>query len=719
MNLITCEAVSVGHPDKVADQISDAILDACLLQDDKSRVAVETMVARGNVILSGEVKTDAVIDVDAIVRRVVKDIGYDFDGFDYRTLNVVSHIHQQSPDIAMGVDRDGAGDQGMMFGYAEKCCVPTLDRSAGNYLPFPFNNAHMLMQDLFLERKHKYFGRNYLRPDAKCQITFDLDEAKYKTIVLSHQHTEDMGMDDLKREFLYEVQMCLCPDCLYGERRDRGDGIVFLNYDDKYDLSEKKTFVFLNPTGRFVEGGPSADTGLTGRKIAVDTYGGIGRMGGGCVDKETEFLTPNGWKKIVDFNNEDLVAQWEEGKMTFAHGEFVKLPKTKMYHVHSPNTIDMVLSDNHNFLYHTSKGHYHKVPFQSVVDKYYSNDNGYRDEMPIFFNYDFASSKGVDLTDDEIMLQTAFCADGTILNKKKWHGRIHIKKQYKKDRLEMLLNNCKYEYKKSSNGDYDIYYFNPPIKSKSLVECFHDVNLHQATILSDEVLQWDGDRKTCFRTTRKEDADFVQFLFMSLTGKTSKIIVDNRIGKLMNDNQYIRKSICYTVYKGKLKFCCAFRKNQKYRSKLELSVYNDDDDFMYCINVPTHNLVLRRNNRVFITGNCFSGKDPSKVDRSAAYMCRFVAKNLVAHEMCDKAEVSVAYAIGVAQPMQIMVNTFGTGDDAKLTEYVKGKYDFRPKAIIERFDLRHPKDDEGWTYERTAKFGHFTCWLYPWEKLEK
>ena len=148
-----------------------------------------------------------------------------------------------------------------------------------------------------------------------------------------------------------------------------------------------------------------------------------------------------------------------------------------------------------------------------------------------------------------------------------------------------------------------------------------------------------------------------------------------------------------------------------------MSVYNDGDDFMYCINVPTHNLVLRRNNRVFITGNCFSGKDPSKVDRSAAYMCRFVAKNLVAHGMCDKAEVSVAYAIGVAQPMQIMVNTFGTGDDAKLTEYVKGKYDFRPKAIIERFDLRRPSDDAGWTYERTAKFGHFTCWLYPWERI--
>ena len=454
----------------------------------------------------------------------------------------------------------------------------------------------------------------------------------------------------------------------------------------------------------------------TGRKIVVDTYGGVGKVGGGCVDKETEFLTPTGWKKIIDFNQNDLVAQWEEGKMSFTNGEFVKLPKTRMYYVHSPQTIDMVLSDNHNFLYRTSKGHYHKIPFQQVVDAYHSNKNGYRSEMPIFFNYDFADSKGVSLSDDEIRLQTAFCADGTILDEKKWYGRISIKKQYKKDRLEMLLNNCKYEYKKSPSNDYDIYYFNPPLKSKLLSDCFQDINLHQAEILAEEVLQWDGDRKNCFRTTKKEDADFIQFIFMSLTGKTSKIVVDDRIGEKTNLGKYTRKSICYTVYQGKLKFCSAFRKNQKYHSRIEISDYEDGDEFMYCINVPSHNLVLRRNNRVFITGNCCSGKDPSKVDRSAAYMCRYVAKNLVASGKCRKAEVSVAYAIGVAEPVQVSVNTFGTGNDAELTEYVRQKYDFKPKAIIEMLGLRNP---QGWCYRGAARNGHFTNCSFPWEKIEK
>lgn len=702
MKLITSEAVSIGHPDKVADQISDAMLDECLKQDSNSRVAVETMVTTNTVFLAGEVTTHADVDVDSLVRGVVKDIGYDFNGFDYNNLTISRHIHRQSPDIEMGVDRDGAGDQGMMFGYAE-------GDASTNYLPVPICYAQALM--LEFQRRRQYtdnWAMENLRPDAKCQITYDEDSGKIRTIVISHQHVDSMYFG----HFINHARMAI--------RRVIPENLIlpleFLNHDDEYSLLEDKTFVFLNPTGRFVEGGPSADTGLTGRKIVVDTYGGVGKVGGGCVDKETEFLTPTGWKKIIDFNQNDLVAQWEEGKMSFTNGEFVKLPKTRMYYVHSPQTIDMVLSDNHNFLYRTSKGHYHKIPFQQVVDAYHSNKNGYRSEMPIFFNYDFADSKGVSLSDDEIRLQTAFCADGTILDEKKWYGRISIKKQYKKDRLEMLLNNCKYEYKKSPSNDYDIYYFNPPLKSKLLSDCFQDINLHQAEILAEEVLQWDGDRKNCFRTTKKEDADFIQFIFMSLTGKTSKIVVDDRIGEKTNLGKYTRKSICYTVYQGKLKFCSAFRKNQKYHSRIEISDYEDGDEFMYCINVPSHNLVLRRNNRVFITGNCFSGKDPSKVDRSAAYMCRYVAKNLVASGKCRKAEVSVAYAIGVAEPVQVSVNTFGTGNDAELTEYVRQKYDFKPKAIIERFGLRNP---QGWCYRDTARNGHFTNCSFPWEEIEK
>ena len=378
MKLITSEAVSIGHPDKVADQISDAMLDECLRQDSNSRVAVETMVTTNTVFLAGEVTTHADVDVDSLVRGVVRDIGYDFNGFDCNSLTISRHIHRQSPDIAMGVDRDGAGDQGMMFGYAE-------GDASTNYLPVPICYAQALMLEFQWRRQYtdKWAMKN-LRPDAKCQITYDEDSGKIRTIVISHQHNESMSMDEFRLETIDAI-MNVIPEKLLMP-------LEFLTADDEYSLMEDKTFVFLNPTGRFVEGGPSADTGLTGRKIVVDTYGGVGKIGGGA----------------------------------------------------------------------------------------------------------------------------------------------------------------------------------------------------------------------------------------------------------------------------------------------------------------------------------FSGKDPSKVDRSAAYMCRYVAKNLVASGKCRKAEVSVAYAIGVAEPVQVSVNTFGTGNDAELTEYVKQKYDFKPKAIIERFGLRNP---QGWCYRDTARNGHFTNRSFPWEKI--
>ena len=338
MNLITSEAVSIGHPDKVADQISDAMLDECLKQDKDSRVAIETMVTTNTVFMAGEITTHADVDVDGLVRNVVKDIGYDFNGFDYNNLTITRHIHRQSPDIAMGVDREGAGDQGMMFGYAE-------GDASTNYMPVPIYYVQRLMKAFQYRRDCDSWGMMHLRPDAKCQITYDLDSGKIRTIVISHQHDESMDMNEFRQQCLSVIMETIPQSLLYN--------LKFLNFDDKYSLDDEKTFIFLNPTGRFVEGGPSADTGLTGRKLIVDTYGGVGRIGGGCVDKETEFLTPNGWKKIIDFNDDDLVAQWEEGRMTFANGEFVKLPKTRMYHVYSPSTIDMVLSDNHNFLYRT------------------------------------------------------------------------------------------------------------------------------------------------------------------------------------------------------------------------------------------------------------------------------------------------------------------------------------------------------------------------------
>ena len=472
----------------------------------------------------------------------------------------------------------------------------------------------------------------------------------------------------------------------------------------------------INPGGEFTSYGPEADSGTTGRKIAVDTYGSLGKFGGGCVDRETEFLTPNGWKKINEYSENDYVAQWDNGKMSFTKGDFVKLPKTKMYHAKTSHIFDMVLSDNHNFLYRTSKGNYNKVPFSTVVQKYEETKSGFRGQMPIYFTYDFSDNQGINLTDDEIRLQIAFCADGTILhNSKQTKGRIRVKKDFKKNRILELLTKCSYEYRISEDNDFYIYWFNPPIISKSLKECFKNVNYNQAKIISEEVVMWDGDRKNIFRTTNKEDADFIQFIFMAVNGTNSSISTSDRIGETYKE-KYVKKSKVYLVNKCKYKFTEAFRKSSRpnYKANLTLTEYTDDDEYMYCINVPTHNLILRRNNRVFITGNCLSSKDPTKVDRSGAYYARYAAKNVVAAGLADKCEIQVSYAIGQPKPTSIYINCFGTNtlEMPQIYKWVNGLFDFSVDNMINELNLRRP------IYRKTACYGHFGREEFPWEKIK-
>jgi S-adenosylmethionine synthetase len=254
--LFTSESVTEGHPDKIADQISDAILDACLTEDPTSRVACETLLATGFVIVAGEITTKAYVDFQSVVRGVVSSIGYNnaLYGFDSNTCAVISSINKQSGDIAMGVDTGGAGDQGMMFGYA---CTETAE-----LMPMPIALAHKLTQRLSDVRKHGKLP--YLRPDGKSQVTVEYDANKkpvrVDAVVVSTQHAETIGNDDLRADILKHVIQAVIPADL-------------LDADTKYHI---------NPTGRFVIGGPMGDTGLTGRKIIVDTYGGMGRHGGGA-----------------------------------------------------------------------------------------------------------------------------------------------------------------------------------------------------------------------------------------------------------------------------------------------------------------------------------------------------------------------------------------------------------------------------------------------------
>ena len=273
--LFTSESVSEGHPDKLADQISDAVLDAVLKDDPMGRVACETLVTTGLVVISGEITTVTYVDIPSIARRTIERVGYTRAkyGFDFETCGVLTSIHEQSPDIAQGVntayeartdpddedelDRQGAGDQGMMFGYA---C-----RDTQELMPLPIHLAHRLVHRAAEVRKAEVLP--YLRPDSKSQVTVRYREGRPEfvtAVVLSSQHKDGIDIDTLMKPDLIEhVVKPILPEGLY-------------------DPEFRETKLYVNPTGKFVIGGPMGDTGLTGRKIIVDTYGGFGRHGGGC-----------------------------------------------------------------------------------------------------------------------------------------------------------------------------------------------------------------------------------------------------------------------------------------------------------------------------------------------------------------------------------------------------------------------------------------------------
>ena len=280
--LFTSESVSEGHPDKLADQISDTILDAYLAQDPGSRVACETMVSTGFVVLAGEITSNGIVDYQTVVRDCVRDVGYDDSekGFDYRSCAVMVALDRQSPDIAMGVDakEQGAGDQGLMFGYA--------NNETPEMMPLSISMSHKLMQELARARKNK--DVSFLRPDAKGQVTVEYRDgqaARIDTIVLSTQHSPDVDQKTIREYVIDDLVKRVVP----------GKWI-----DDK-------TKFHINPTGRFVLGGPQGDCGLTGRKIIVDTYGGHGAHGGGAfsgkdpskVDRSAAYAARHVAKNIV------------------------------------------------------------------------------------------------------------------------------------------------------------------------------------------------------------------------------------------------------------------------------------------------------------------------------------------------------------------------------------------------------------------------------------
>jgi len=312
----TSESVTEGHPDKIADQISDSILDAIIAQDPVARVACETLVTTGLAFVAGEISTSCYVHIPDIVRETIKNIGYTRAkyGFDYETCSVITSIDQQSGDIAMGVDTGGAGDQGLMFGFA---CNETPE-----LMPMPIMLAHKIAMKLSEVRKQDLLG--YLRPDGKSQVTIEYRDGKpfrIDTIVVSSQHSPDVHMNDMREDIIEKVIKPVVPHEL---------------------LDEETVKYYINPTGRFVVGGPMGDTGLTGRKIIVDSYGGVGSHGGGAfsgkdptkVDRSGAYISRYIAKNIVAAGIADRV----EVQLAYAIG--VPEPVSILVDTHETGKID-------------------------------------------------------------------------------------------------------------------------------------------------------------------------------------------------------------------------------------------------------------------------------------------------------------------------------------------------------------------------------------------
>lgn len=324
--LFTSESVTEGHPDKLCDYISDSILDSFLEKDENSRVACETVAGKGEIFITGEITSKAEVDIEKVVRQAIKEIGYDNSeiDMDYRTCKIIISLSKQSPDIALGVDKsletkkgegiesEGAGDQGLMFGFA---CDETKE-----LMPLPISLAHRLAKRLSEVRKQKIIS--YLRPDGKVQVTIEYNDGKpvrVDTIVISTQHDSDVDLDILKKDIKDKVIKEIVPK----------------------ELLDEKTKYYINPTGRFVIGGPLGDSGLTGRKIIVDTYGGYARHGGGAFSGKDATKVDRSAAYMARFLAKNIVANGYAKKceIQFAYSIGVAKPVSIYIDTFGTNTI--------------------------------------------------------------------------------------------------------------------------------------------------------------------------------------------------------------------------------------------------------------------------------------------------------------------------------------------------------------------------------------------
>lgn len=586
----TSEWVSLGHPDKVADYISEYVLDRMIEQDPKTRYAVEVQIKDECVSLAGEVTTTARAfesDIREWVKEAVREIGYTKKyqekfgkgkAICADDLHILSNIQKQSPDIAQGVDKDAWGDQGIFFGFF---CAESKEGQGLDYYM-----AKKIGKELY----QAALASPNLGIDIKTQVTIAFDdaqtEAKVAKIIVAIpmvEGKEDEGMKEVKE-------------------------IV-----KKYKPSTE-TPVIINGTGKYCIHGPIGDSGTTGRKLVVDFYGGRSRIGGGCVDAQTEYMSETGWKRISEYDGGKVGQLSDSLELQIVDPEqYIKTFHDEVYEVSTEKTTNMVLSGNHNVLYRTSRGHLQKKELYRIIKESEGSKKGSHIDIPMTFTYDFAKGNLCKYGDALSRLVVAHCADGTVLKKggTRWNCRIRVKKQYKIDRLRKIFSIFPedYEERKYSDG-YTYFYYNLEDTSKLLCEQFFNPDNKTAQMLSEEVFKWDGSEQYKeYRTTKKQDADFMQFVLSGITGNAYSICT-----KKKKDGY----SDVYTVRETKKKHSNPFRKIGK--NKIE----KKEPQEMYCFTVPSGNLLLRRNNYIFCTGNSPWTKDSTKAD---------LTLNIFAHEL--------------------------------------------------------------------------------------
>lgn len=664
----TSEWVSPGHPDKVADNISEYILDRIIEKDKKVRYALEVQIKGYEVSLAGEITTkEDIVDGDYAhwVKEAINKIGYTKkyqERFGEKNticgddVCVHCNISKQSPDIAQGVDTDAWGDQGIFFGFF---CSETMSGHGRDYA-----TAKAIGKDLY----NAALASDKLGIDIKTQVTVRYDQALVESQI---------------EKVIVAIPM------VAGKEKEAKKEVLEIVHRH----APKEAKVIINGTGAYCQHGPIADCGTTGRKLAVDFYGGRSRIGGGCVDGDTEYLSETGWKKIKDYDG-GLVGQLTDNlELERVNPErYIETFHENVYEISTEKTINMVLSENHNVLYRTSKGNLNKKSLNQILAETDKTKRGSHIDIPITYTYDFKDGNVCGLDDVDSRIVVAHCADGTVLKdgSKKYNCRIRVKKDYKIKRLRALFANSNIQSEERVYSDkYTYFYYYLENTSKLLSEQFKNPDKRTATILAEEVFKWDGSEKYKeFRTTQKDDADFIQFVLSGITGKAYSIIKHKKVEN---------RSQLYVVRETQKTHSNPFRKTSKNR------ITKEDPQKMYCFTVPSGMLLLRRNNYIFCTANSPWTKDGSKADLSLNILAYELARQSF-YELSEiephHIEVELSCCIG---KKKILMQTSAYDGDGVLLHTFSEEEDVAPSTLIKRYKLNEPN------YMTLCMEGLFNC----------